>query len=152
MGELARVFAYGTLEFSELLEAVAGRVFPRADAVLDGYARYALFGRNYPGLVAEPGAKTHGTLLTGIDAESLLRIDEFEDDFYERRSLPVVANTTQLVEAYVYVIPERHRAVVSNEPWSPQDFERLHLADYLSSDGSTDGSALGLDRRIEEPE
>ena len=67
------MFAYGTLELPELMEALTGARPDSSDAVLDGYERFLLRGRVYPGIVEAGGRWTHGRLYHPLDAAALAR-------------------------------------------------------------------------------
>jgi gamma-glutamylcyclotransferase (GGCT)/AIG2-like uncharacterized protein YtfP len=127
------VFTYGSLQFPRVLAAVIGRVPPREPAVLEGFARYRVRGASYPGIVAEPGARTEGTVWRGLDLDALAALDRFEGALYERRALPVRTRAGFVVRAHVYVVPEARREVLGPEPWDPVRFEREHLAAFVRS-------------------
>ena len=126
------LFAYGTLQLPEVFCAVTGLDRIGEPATLAGYARYALHGLTYPGLIAEPGTATQGLLYCGLDDGAATCLDHFEDDFYCRASLWVttVGGRRHLAEAYV--IPFDESAVIDRRPWVLDDFCRQHLHDFLS--------------------
>lgn len=119
------LFVYGTLLVDDVLREVTGRSFPAVPAVLPGYASYRLRGCLYPGIVAEPGARTPGLLLYGIDGASRRRIDGYESDGYERRAV-IVHTARGPVRTHAYVIPARARHLLSSRRWSRERFERAH--------------------------
>ena len=126
------VFCYGTLEFPAIMEAVAGRRFARIGAVLEGYACFVIKGAVYPGVVAEQGARTSGTLYTDVDPASLRRLDRYEDRTYVRRRAPVCTSSGETIEAEVYVVPTHRRWRLSAKPWIREEFARRHLMRYLA--------------------
>ncbi len=77
---------YGTLLEEERLEAITGRRFRSASAVLEGYARVTPRGR-YPYVVPRAGSRIEGVLLFDVDARALGRLDEYEREgvLYFRR-------------------------------------------------------------------
>ena len=83
------LFAYGTLEIPAVMLAVTARSFASEPARLDGFVRFLLRDRAYPGIVETPGATTEGRVYHGVDDASLARLDRFEDDCYERRGVVV---------------------------------------------------------------
>lgn len=136
-----RLFVYGTLLFSDVLARVAGRRLEGREAVLPGYARHAVRGVVYPGVVRTPGAATEGRLVEGVDALALARIDRFEGRIYERRRLPVrVAGRAGFVHAGVYVVPPARRHLLDHAPWDPEAFAARHLADYLEGCAAFDAA------------
>ena len=127
------VFAYGTLIFAEVMEAVAGARYPSEDAVLEGYRRFRVRDRAYPGVVEAEGAETAGRLYRGLTLTALERLDHFEGDLYERRRLPIRRADGSTTQAFVYVIPETRRDALTDEPWDVAAFARHHLDRYLAA-------------------
>ena len=130
-GREAAFFAYGTLQFARVLERVVGRPLAAIPARLEGYARFRVHGRTFPGLIAEDGALTRGMLYRAIDPSTFERLDRFEDEFYERRELTVVTDLGESIQAFVYVVPENRGALLSDEPWDEEQFLRAHLNTFL---------------------
>lgn len=127
------VFTYGSLQFPEVLRAVIGRLPRGQPARLEGFARYRVRGATYPGIVAEPGAATDGTLWRDVDSVALAALDRFEGAFYERLVLPVVTKSGATLQAHVYVVADARREALGPEPWDEARFERDHLAAFLKA-------------------
>ena len=127
------LFCYGSLEFAEVMRRVAGRVFPHEPARLEGWARNRFRGRAFPGLRPRGWACTPGTLWRGIDEAAAERLDRFEGELYERRSLPVRTRSGVTVTAQVYVTAPAHLDRLSHEPWDRARFQRETLAGFLDS-------------------
>jgi gamma-glutamylcyclotransferase (GGCT)/AIG2-like uncharacterized protein YtfP len=127
------VFAYGTLLFPAVMEAVTGRRFETREAELAGYVRQRLRRQIYPAAVASPGARVVGRLYEGVDAATLARLDRFEGDLYERRRVCVAPAEGGEVSAELYVLVAAQRGELLDEPWDPEAFESVHLAAYLRS-------------------
>lgn len=129
---MVNFFAYGTLQIPEVFEAVTGRRGGAGPARLEGYARYRLTGLHYPGLVAQAGAHTEGVLFRGLGASEMARLDLFEDDFYERLTLPVATGAVGVVNAEVYVIRAGRLELIDPRPWSLEVFRRDHLGSFMA--------------------
>lgn len=128
----AQVFTYGCLMIPPVMETVTGRLFATEPALLQGFARYALRGETYPGLVPESTAATEGVLWRHVDDDSLRRLDEFEGDWYERQRVTAIVGDKPLsVDTYVLVQAQHHR--VSHRRWLRDRFETRYLQDFLSS-------------------
>ena len=125
------LFTYGTLQNAEILAQVVGRSWPSSPAVLKGYARYRVNDKPYPAIVEEPGAQVQGSLYSGVTEPELARLDDYEGELYERCSLRVWVGT-QALDASTYLLRPEYRALLSAELWELADFEREHLAGYLS--------------------
>lgn len=133
------VFVYGTLLFSPVREVVLGRATDAQPAELEGFARRCLRGVVYPGIVAAAGHSVVGAVVPGLGAADLDRLDTFEDDFYERRRVHVVAGgIAGVAETYVVASSQAHR--MEDRPWTPEDFEKTHLAAFLRAIGAHVGA------------
>ena len=127
---MLRIFAYGTLGFPEIVHALTGRRFSSRPAVLEGFARYRVRGRSYPGIVPVPGARTAGVLFAGVDLRSLALLDRFEADLYERREVRVCAGAGPALTALTYIVAAGRRQCLGREPWDRERFAARHLAAY----------------------
>ena len=127
------VFTYGTLEFPEVMEAVTGRGFDSVEATTEGYARYLLKGRIYPGMTPVSGQTTTGRVYLGITQQTLELLDDFEDDMYVRQLITVRIQEGHEFNAYAYIIQPKDRAVLSGNPWVRETFVKDHLASYLAA-------------------
>lgn len=137
MSGTVHLFAYGTLAFPRLMEAVTGRTFSSQPALLKGYARYALRGSTFPGLVEEGHSATDGTLWRDVDAASLARVDAYEGDWYQRQAVTVRAgDAPQPAQTFVLVDAQRHR--VSRRRWVAARFESRYLRRCLAEFGRRD--------------
>ena len=126
-----RLFAYGTLAFPAVVEALLERRLHARPARLEGFSRRRLRDRVYPGIVALPGAATQGVVIEGLGPRDLKRLDAFEGPLYERRRVEVTGPGSVRLPAETYVIAEARRALATSEPWSRERFERHHLAAWV---------------------
>lgn len=131
MGEA--VFTYGSLEFDDVMEAVTGRRFDACAAVLPGHKRCLLHGRVYPAIVPAPGERTEGTLYRGIDADSLVLLDDFESDLYQRQTVRVTLEAGGQTQAQAWVLRVPHVEQLSATGWDRELFLREHHADFLAA-------------------
>lgn len=131
-GARAAVFAYGTLQLDEVVEAVTGRRFVGVAATLAGYRRRRILERSYPGIVPVAGEITDGRLFRDVDPESLAWLDAFEGDLYDRLLLPVRTDAGETVQAFAYVVAARHRQRLSDHPWDVESFRLEHGEAFLA--------------------
>ncbi len=129
---MSRVFAYGTLIFPTVIEAVLGRLPEAVPARLDGHTRLRMRGAVYPGAIARAGSSVQGRLYAGLDAAALARLDAFEGDAYERVELPVHTPAGP-ARAHVYRVRDTDRELLCDEPWDPAGFERAHLPAFRAA-------------------
>jgi len=121
-GETA-LFAYGTLQFAEVLRELLDRVPVHGPGAVAGWRAAALAGRVYPGLVRADGEVT-GMLLTGLTSAELRVIDEYESGPYELELLTLKDGR------YGWAYAWTDQAEVLAHDWSPGEFADLHLADF----------------------
>ena len=112
-----RIFCYGTLQVPEVMRAVTGRFYEGKKATLPGYAMYRVKDAEYPGIVPSYNRETEGTLFSGLSDEDLKVLDAFEGNFYARHSVKVDLQDGRTIAAWVYVIRQEYKDVLSNEPW-----------------------------------
>jgi len=124
------VFAYGSLCFPQLVEALLGLSVQPEPARLEGWERVGVRGASYPGLRAATGASTEGVLYRILGAEELAQLDAFEGELYERRSLTVQAGGGA-VAAEVWVVRPSLLHRLGDEPWSPDGFASAHLHEWV---------------------
>lgn len=123
--DVTDLFAYGTLQFDAVLEALLGRIPERVMASAPGWRAASLEGRVYPGLVAAPNSAAPGLLLTDLSQREWAILDAFEDDRYDLREVTLTAGGRGLA----YVWPDGE---VRPENWNAEQFQDLHLQDYAA--------------------
>jgi gamma-glutamylcyclotransferase (GGCT)/AIG2-like uncharacterized protein YtfP len=117
------LFAYGTLQFPEVLTALLDRVPAHTPGAVAGWRAAALPSLNYPGLVAA-GGTVRGVLLSGLTAREWRIIDAYEDDRYELERLALTDG--RYGWAYLYA---RDGEVLPHD-WSADEFAERHLAAF----------------------
>lgn len=127
------LFFYGTLVDPDIFEAVLGRPLANArpvDAVLEGYRAVLVVGRPYPGLVAAPGARAEGILVSGITRQDMDILIRYEDrDMYGVEVKTV--RTSDGKEHVTKVFMPKRRIRLSRRQWSLTDWQRRLKRDYL---------------------
>lgn len=141
-GRLARIgagpaalFAYGTLQFPEVLQVLLGRVPGHTPGAITGWRAAALPGLVYPGLVpADSTVSTgstvstvSGVLLAGLTCAEWRIIDAYEDDSYELGRLTLTDGRPGW--AYFY---DQGAGVLPHD-WSAGEFAVRHLAGFAES-------------------
>ncbi|MGW6456293.1 gamma-glutamylcyclotransferase family protein [Streptomyces sp. NPDC055078] len=118
------LFVYGTLQFPEVLRALLGRIPRTTPAAASGWRAAALDRRVYPGLVAAEQVAT-GLRLDDLTPQEWRVLDDFEDDQYALRPIPLSGGT----HGWAYVWPDLD---VLPENWDPEEFRARHLRAYAS--------------------
>ena len=151
------LFAYGTLLFPPVLRVIAGSVPRSIPATLDGFARRRVAGELFPAIVEAPGERVDGVLYLGLDDRAWRRLDAFEGDLYERRSVVVTvpralvpaeldsagacdggsliaggAAERRTLSGLTYVLDRELRHRSSAALWDPDAFARDHLEAFVA--------------------
>lgn len=123
------LFVYGTLQFPEVLRALLGRIPDSSPVTLDGWRAAALARRPYPGLVTA-NAAVPGMRLTGLTAEELEVLDEYESGPYDLRELWLIDGRP----AWCYVWTDATCVLASD--WSADEFGAEHLSGFVVQVGA----------------
>ncbi|MFG3126678.1 gamma-glutamylcyclotransferase family protein [Streptomyces tendae] len=123
--DAALLFAYGTLQFDAVLEALIGRIPQRVSGRAPGWRAASLEGRVYPGLVAAPGSAAPGVLFTDLSRREWTILDAFEDDRYDLREVTLASGGRGLA----YIWPDGE---VLEEDWDAEQFRTYHLEEYAA--------------------
>ena len=130
---MAHVFAYGTLEIPEVMEAVTGKSWASAEARARGFAKFLLKGRIYPGMTVVQGSICSGKVYYHIDPRTIEILDAFEDEVYAREQIEVEVEGGRVLQAHAYLIRPQDRACLTAAPWQPDEFKSRHLVRYLEA-------------------
>ncbi|MCB9897870.1 MAG: gamma-glutamylcyclotransferase [Planctomycetes bacterium] len=125
-----QVFVYGTLMFPEVTAALLGHAPRGRPARLADHARLAVRDAVYPGIVPRFGATVRGVLFADVDAADLARLDAYESAIYERRRVEVLSDGV-VQPAWAWIVTERERARLTDQPWDERVFELCHLTAYV---------------------
>jgi gamma-glutamylcyclotransferase (GGCT)/AIG2-like uncharacterized protein YtfP len=125
------LFAYGTLMFAQVRRLHSRRALAAEPATLAGYARHALRGASYPGIVPASGGLVRGLLLRGVSPALLAKLDRWEGADYLRVPVRVVLTSGAEVPAFTYVLAPRTRARALGRDWDSAAFARRDLARWL---------------------
>lgn len=128
MSSSRSVFAYGTLQFPEVMKLVIGLDLPSFPARLNGYQCLKIKNRTYPGIVKNPNQFIDGILYKEVGDHALKLLDQFEDVLYERSLVDLEGETEQ---AFVYLIKDQYKNRLTDEPWSLDEFKLKYLFKYL---------------------
>ena len=119
---MTNLFAYGTLMWPEVLQAIIGRRIEGEPAVLKGYQRLRVKGAHYPVIVPSAEHAVEGKLYVGLSKRELGALDAFEGEEYDRNTVRVGG-----MRAQAYVLSPEWRHVASSEPWEPEQFKPEHF-------------------------
>lgn len=120
MVSMHRLFVYGTLRHPPLIEGLVGRSVASRPATLADHRAAPMRGRAYPGLVADRGAETVGSLVE-VDDHGLAVLDDFEGVEYTRTPVTVMTADGS-VDAEAYLLTGPTIALAGSGTWSFDDF------------------------------
>lgn len=112
------------------MQAVTGRSFPSAPAVLAGFRRRRMAREDYPGIVPDSSELVDGLLVSELDETALLALDRFEGEQYERCHV-VVNCGGRPVSAWVYVVRAGYTHLLSDQRWDLQSFRAHFLQRFM---------------------
>ena len=117
------VFTYGTLMFPEVWQTVVGRPYRSIQGTASGYAVFRVRDAVFPGIIAaRANDSVRGVVYLDVDAQSLGRLDRFEDDFYRRAKITIDCDDGEHRPAEAYVVPFENLSVLTSEIWNAETF------------------------------
>jgi gamma-glutamylcyclotransferase (GGCT)/AIG2-like uncharacterized protein YtfP len=121
---MRNLFAYGTLMCEDIMREVAGCLPACVPGTLPGYARRAVKGQHYPGLVLHAAGRVDGVLYRDVPGFAWARLDSFEGDMYRRRCVQVDLGDGARLAAETYVVRPRFVARLDVVEWDFAEFLR----------------------------
>ncbi len=101
------LFVYGSLLDGALRYRITGKQFPTSPAYLDGFKKF-MSQLGYPYIASSRGSRVDGLLVRNVDADSLKRIDAYEDEgrLYFRKQVVAICGAEEIA-CEVYVANEK---------------------------------------------
>jgi len=131
---MSHVFTYGSLMFKTVWNLVAQGEYEKSDATLANYIRRAVINQEYPAVLPQiDPAGVDGILYFNVTDNDVLRLDEFEGQFYTRKQEQVMVEKNTPLSAEVYVIKDRYRHIVSENAWDPVHFETTGINRFIQN-------------------
>ena len=129
---MAHVFTYGSLMFDQVWSRVVSHSYDREEAILSGYDRKSVRGEVFPVVVpASPDSQVQGIVYRGVSLSDLSRLDRFERDYYDRKTVAVVTLDTKILSAEVYVLREEYYWIISPQEWDPVQFSSRDMYNFI---------------------
>jgi gamma-glutamylcyclotransferase (GGCT)/AIG2-like uncharacterized protein YtfP len=128
------IFTYGSLMFGRVWSAVVTGTYVKTQARLFGYQRRKLRGETYPALIPGAGEDyVDGIIYFDIDSNDSHRLDQFEGAYYTKKLETCTLTDSRLVPAHVYVFRPEYNALVEEEAWSPEWFEKIGIQSFMAA-------------------
>lgn len=129
-GAPVNLFFYGTLMDAEVREIVCGQPLDSVEpALVQGFRRVFVAGRHYPMLLPHASGWVEGTLVTGLDAETVHRLQVYEGWEYDLHPVKVRTHAGQSVLAHIFLCPQGIAA--DRREWRLEDWQRRHKRAFL---------------------
>ena len=116
------LFTYGSLMCEDIMFRVAGACQVAGDAVLDGFRCLSVCDEEYPAIAPRENAVTRGVLYRNIAADGWRKLDDFEGEMYERRSVTVKLISGEEVSADTYVFRSEFHYLLTDLDWRFETF------------------------------
>ena len=119
-----------------VLKRVAGRYFDtmrRQPGALKNFKRVKVKGAHYPAIIKSNGDEVQGIVVSGITSDELARLDEFEDDQYERKNIVVGLLNGRKINATAYVAGIGMS--LDDDGWDLADWQCFHRKQFLAKLG-----------------
>lgn len=126
------LFVYGTLIDPEIYQLVTGKKRSSIPTRMKGFKVLRVRNQVFPGMISSPDSSATGALYQGLSELELLKLDHYEDDFYERKLIQCEINTDETVLAWAYIIPKEFHSVLSTSDWHYSDFLKKDRDGFIS--------------------
>lgn len=123
-------FTYGSLMSADIMSRVCAAQLTGIPASLAGFSRHPVRGEAYPGIVPAARGRVDGLLYQDLPVAVWRRLDAFEGDLYERRSVSVTLADGRSMEADTYVFKPEHSHLLEPGDWDFTDFMQRGKADF----------------------
>lgn len=129
-GSDVNLFVYGSLMYDPVWNRVARGRYDSLKCSINGWKRLGVKDADYPALV--PGKGTvEGVVRLGVSKTDMEMLDLFEGEQY-RREKAVAKTAGESIEVQFYAFREECRHMLSEKPWSVQEFENGGMKRFLS--------------------
>jgi gamma-glutamylcyclotransferase (GGCT)/AIG2-like uncharacterized protein YtfP len=116
------LFAYGSLMCEDIMRSVTGVELQHAQGVLQGYQRLELKNEHYPAIIENNGSEIDGVVYFGIPEKSMEKLDSFEGEMYQRRTIEVQLVGGNIIKVSAYVFKDEYHDRLCSKEW---DFARF---------------------------
>lgn len=131
MPNLANLFAYGTLMLPEMMHQLLGKEIKSIPGTLNGYVCYEVKHQIYPAIVALDGSKVSGIVYENLRNGDLTKLDEYEGEMYERKTVLVRLNDGTNLPCQTYVCKVAYISYLDNKLWTPSRISPEGLSGLL---------------------
>ncbi|MCB0667123.1 MAG: gamma-glutamylcyclotransferase, partial [Saprospiraceae bacterium] len=116
------LFTYGTLMIPEIISSLLGRNLTGVGALLKDYRRALILNQTYPGICRQGESQVEGVIYYQLKSHEIEILDNYEGQMYELNPVQVVLKSGDLEEAYVYVLKDEFKSLLSDKDWNLEAF------------------------------
>jgi len=136
---MPNVFTYGSLMFAPVWSRVVVSSYDRCEAILPGYDRIGVRDEVYPVIIPSAfHSQVEGIVYLDVSTSDLGRLDQFEGEYYFRKTEQVITFDIAKLPAEVYVLKEEYYAILSHREWDPVHFSTTGIHFFMHSYMNTD--------------
>jgi gamma-glutamylcyclotransferase (GGCT)/AIG2-like uncharacterized protein YtfP len=126
------VFTYGSLMFDPVWSEVVSGSYDQFEAILQGYDRKSVRDEDYPVIVpSTPESQVLGIVYRDVSVTDLARLNQFEGEYYFRKTVEVTTLDMMRLPAEVYVLKEEYFSIISYHEWDPVHFSSTGIHSFL---------------------
>lgn len=125
---MTNVFAYGSLLFPEIADGLCQCSLTTKTATLNGFARFAVKGADYPAIIPNRGSKVKGKVLLNLDEEAINLLAFYEGDEY--KIAPVKVETDSETINAIAFLWTAGNGCLENIDWDMAQFKSESLVLY----------------------
>lgn len=131
---MANIFCYGPLAQPEVMNALAGRTVQGNPGFLDGYEIGVIAPDALPGAYPAQGGRITGVVYSGITDQDVKILNGFHDSYFEYTdNLPIVPRMGEPAPASSWIIPDRHKDIMSRKAWNTDAFRKNDLTRFVAA-------------------
>ena len=115
---MPHIFTYGSLMFEHVWSKVVDGSYDRCAAILQGYDRKGLQDEVYPVVIPSSlHSQVHGTVYLDVATSDLVKLDQFEGEYYFRKTEQALRSDMTILSVEVYVLKEEYYAIIDPKEW-----------------------------------
>ena len=131
---MTNIFTYGSLMFDSVWSKVVAGSYDRLESVLQGYDRKGVYNEFYPVVVPSTfHSQVRGIVYRNVSISDLDRLDQFEGEYYFRKTEKVITLELRILAAEVYVLKEEYYSIISPQGWDPVHFSTTGIHSFMHS-------------------
>ena len=131
---MTNIFTYGSLMFDSVWSKVVTGSYDRLESVLQGYDRKGVYNELYPVVVPSSfHSQVRGIVYRNVSISDLDRLDQFEGEYYFRKTEKVITLELRILAAEVYVLKEEYYSIISPQGWDPVHFSTTGIHSFMHS-------------------